>query len=113
MSTIYTEGYGNIAEFYNQSASMQSADVTKSIDDLGAYAMMQVMQYAIPTAALHLNDRFEYICSKPWKYPELWLACLVVAGESIRDINGNKIYPLDFEVKDDNILTLIKQEVSA
>ena len=59
MSTIYTEGYGNIAEFYTQSASMQSADVTKSIDDLGAYAMMQVMQYAIPTAALHLNDRFE------------------------------------------------------
>ena len=113
MSTIYTEGYGNIAEFYNQSASMQSADVAKSIDDLGAYAMMQVMQYAIPTAALHLNDRFEYICSKPWKYPELWLACLVVAGESIRDINGNKIYPLDFEVNEDNILTLIKQEVSA
>lgn len=113
MSTIYTEGYGNIAEFYKQSASMQIADVTKSIDDLGAYAMMQVMQYAIPTAALHLNDRFEYICSKPWKYPELWLACLVVAGESIRDINGYKIYPLDFEVKDDNILTLIKQEVSA
>jgi len=110
MNTIYTEGGESLADFYNQSESMKSADVAKSIDDLGAYAMLQVIKYAIPTASLHLNDDFEYICSKPWKYPELWLACLVVAGESIRDINGTKIYPLDFEVKDNNILTLTDHE---
>ena len=115
MSTIYTKDYASIADFYSKSESMQSADVNKSIDDLGAYAMLQVIQYAIPTAALHLNDRFEYICSKPWKYPELWLACLVAAGESIRDTNGNKIYPLDFEVVDGDTLSLVlvEQEVSA
>ncbi len=100
--------------FYSTSETMLDADVSRTMDNQGAYEVAQAALLVIATMEAEGRDDIAYAISKPHKFPEYWIPALAVNGK-LYNHYGNRLWNAgdelwDFDIADDYLTFSLKED---
>jgi hypothetical protein len=104
----------NMFHFYSTSETMLDADVSRTMDNQGAYEVAQAALLVIATMEAEGRDDIAYAISKPHKFPEYWIPALAVNGK-LYNHYGNRLWNAgdelwDFDIADDYLTFSLKED---
>ena len=103
---------GSMRALYEASNTMLDADVSRTMDNQGAYDVAQATLLVIVTMQCDNRDDIAYAISKPHKYPEYWIPALATNGK-LYNHYGNRLWNAlaevwDFDISEDYLTFSIK-----
>ena len=103
-----------MSDFYHTSETMLDADVSRTMDNQGAYDVAQATLLVIATMEAEGRDDIAYAISKPHKFPEYWIPALAVNGK-LYNHYGNRLWNAlnelwDFDIADDYLTFSLKDK---
>ena len=104
----------SMSDFYRTSETMLDADVSRTMDNQGAYDVAQATLLVIATMEAEGRDDIAYAISKPHKFPEYWIPALAVNGK-LYNHYGNRLWNAgdelwDFDIADDYLTFSLKDK---
>ena len=96
---------GSMRALYEASETMLDADVSRTMDNQGAYDVAQATLLVIATMEGEGREDIAYAIQKPHKYPEYWVPALATNGK-LYNHYGNRLWNAlnelwDFDIADD------------
>jgi hypothetical protein len=104
----------NMSDFYSTSQTMLDSDVSRTMDNQGAYDVAQATLLVIATMEAEGRDDIPYAISKPHKFPEYWIPALATNGK-LYNHYGNRLWngvgeEWDFDIADDYLTFTLKEK---
>lgn len=104
----------SMSDFYGRSQTMLDADVSRTMDNQGAYDVAQAALLVIATMEAEGRTDIAYAIEKPHKFPEYWIPALAVNGK-LYNHYGNRLWNAlnelwDFDIAEDYLTFSLKDE---